>query len=111
MMDDNSYYDQHILNLKKIRRAKDIFDDNSPNQIKANKDFKQKNYFIKEEKSNKEKLSDILNSYHEGVNNQNNQPSPIACLKKQNSEKNNKDTFNTEIFSEKLRKLISKKKK
>lgn len=121
LMDENSFYDQHILNLQKIKRAKDIFEDSSNNKYKAIKDLKEKIY--KEEKTNKDKNSDGFNLYPENQIFNNRQPSPFignhnqsslinsSNYVKRNVDKNTKDPFGNEIFNEKLKKLISKKKK
>lgn len=117
MMDDNSFYDQHILNLQKIKRAKDIFDDATNNKYKI-VEFKSKN--IREDKNNKEKNNEIYNLYPENQIYNNRQPSPflgnnnyfnLLSSNNRKNEKNIKDNFGSEIFNEKLKKLISKKKK
>lgn len=122
MMDDNSFYDQHVLNLQKIKRAKDIFEDSANNKYKAVKDFKSKYY--KEDKSNRENNTDNFNLYPENKifnnrhpspflsNNNNNLNSLINSNNKRNADRNNiKEPLISETFNEKLKKLISKKKK
>lgn len=120
MIDDNSFYDQHVLNLQKIKRAKDIFEDGSnKDKFKAIKDFKIKNYKI--EQSNREKISnDNFNLYPENQFFNNRHPSPFLSNhnniltnsnNKRNSDKNHKEPYGSEIFNEKLKRLISKKKK
>jgi len=120
LMDENSFYDQHILNLQKIKRAKDIFEDVSNNKFKEIKDLKEK--IFKEDKTNKDKNPDGFNLYPENQIFNNRQPNPFIGNQNQSSLINssnyvkrnaerNKDPFGNEVFNEKLKKLISKKKK
>jgi hypothetical protein len=119
MMDDNSFYDQHVLNLQKIKRAKDISEDAAnKDKYKAVKDFKIKNF--KDEKSSREKINDNFNLYPENQFFNNRHPSPfltnnhnhlINSNNKRNGDRVLKEPYAIEIFNEKLKKLISKKKK
>jgi len=117
MIDDNSFYDNHILNLQKIKRAKEIFDDPLNNNYKII-EFKSKN--LREEKNNKEKNPEYSNIYADNQIYYNRQPSPflgtnnnLNLLNSNNrrNEKHIKENFGSEIFNEKFKKLISKKKK
>ncbi len=118
MMDDNSFYDQHVLNLQKIKRAKDVFQDAENSKQKAVKDFKTKYY--QEDKSNREKNNDNLNLGPENQFYNNRHPSPfmsnnhyslLSSNNKRNADRNLKEPLGSEIFNEKLKNLISKKKK
>ena len=119
MMDNNSFYDQHVLNLQKIKRAKDIFEDTAnKDKYKAVKDFKIKNF--KEEKSIREKINENFNLFPENQFFNNRHPSPfltnnhnhlINSNNKRNGDRVLREPYASEIFNEKLKKLISKKKK
>lgn len=120
VMDDNSFNDQNILNLQKIRRAKDMLEDNNANKYRLIKDNKLKNP-NKEDKTNREKFSEILNLYPENnmfnkrhaspiLNNNTNNISNNSQNKKSSNEKF-KDILTAEALNEKLRKLNIKKKK
>lgn len=120
MMDDNSFYDHQVLNLQKIKRAKDVFEDIANPKSKAFKDFKIKNNLYKEDKSNREKSNGNFSLYPENQFFNNRHPSPflgnnhnnlVNSNNKRNPDRNSKDPFASEIFNEKLRRLISKKKK
>lgn len=120
MMDDNSFYDQHILNLQKIKRAKDVFEDAANNKFKAFKDLKIKSNNYKEDKSNRGKNNDNFSLYPENQIFNNRYPSPflnndqnnlVSSNNKRSAERNLKEPLGSEIFNEKLKKLIYKKKK